>query len=312
MRSEHLREWMQYHQATEAVAEVEARGETLKPEGRDIYTEESIEDRREGRNPTKWEKVVELVHIALHYGVLAEEASWQAVVLIPKGGGDYRGIGLVEVMWKAMAVILNRRFTASITYHDFLQGFWAGRGAGTATLEFKLIQHIADFREAVPHAIYLDLHKAYDSLDSSRCLDILEGYGVGTRDLCLLRRYWERLKMVEQAGGYYREPFCVDRGVTQGNPLAPTIFNVVVDVVVRHWESLVAERGWGSSADDIDTAQTAGRTIQEQDAGRWQGGEGHARLTVKAELFYTDNGLVDSTDPGWPQFVFDMLTGLFN
>ena len=29
---------------------------------------------------------------------LAEEATWQAVVLIPKGKGDFRGIGLVEVM----------------------------------------------------------------------------------------------------------------------------------------------------------------------------------------------------------------------
>ena len=28
----------------------------------------------------------------------AEEATWQAVLLIPKGKGDFRGIGLVEVM----------------------------------------------------------------------------------------------------------------------------------------------------------------------------------------------------------------------
>ena len=27
--------------------------------------------------------------------------------------------------------------------------------------------------------IFLDLHKEYDALDSSICLDILEGYGVG-------------------------------------------------------------------------------------------------------------------------------------
>ena len=26
-----------------------------------------------------------------------------------------------------------------------------------------------------------------------------------------------------------------ERGVTQGDPLPPTIFNVVVDAVVRHW-----------------------------------------------------------------------------
>ena len=48
--------------------------------------------------------------------------------------------------------------------------------------------------------------------------------------------------MVAQAGGYYRETFCRERVVTQGDTLLPTIFNVVVDAVVRHWKSLVAER----------------------------------------------------------------------
>ena len=47
--------------------------------------------------------------------MLPEEAAWQAVVLIPKGGGDYRDIGLVELIWKAVVVILNQRFTAAIT-----------------------------------------------------------------------------------------------------------------------------------------------------------------------------------------------------
>ena len=32
-----------------------------------------------------WERVVELVQTAFRYGDLAEEATWQAVVLIPKG-----------------------------------------------------------------------------------------------------------------------------------------------------------------------------------------------------------------------------------
>ena len=62
------------------------------------------------------------------------------MVLIPKDGGNYRGIGLVEVIWKAVAVILNRRFTAAITYHDFLHGFRSVRGTGTATLEVNLLQ----------------------------------------------------------------------------------------------------------------------------------------------------------------------------
>ena len=56
---------------------------------------------------TNWEMVVDMVQMALWEGVLAEEATWKAVVLILKGGGDYRIICIVEVVWKAEAVILN-------------------------------------------------------------------------------------------------------------------------------------------------------------------------------------------------------------
>ena len=44
--------------------------------------------------------------------------------------------------------------------------------------------------------------------------------------------------MVARAGGYYGTGFKGGRGVTQGDPLSPTIFNVVVDAVVRHWVTL--------------------------------------------------------------------------
>ena len=64
-----------------------------------------------------------------------EESTWQAVVLIPKGKKYYRGIGLMELMWKVVADILNRRLTASITFHKFLHGFRAGCGTGTSTLK---------------------------------------------------------------------------------------------------------------------------------------------------------------------------------
>ena len=99
-------------------------------------------------------------------------------------------------------------------------------------------------------------------MDRSRCLDILEVYGVGTRDLRLFRRYWEQLHMVARVGGHYGETFCRERGITQGDPLSPTIFNLVVDVIVRHWESLVAERaGRDISDDDKKMAHPEGRTI---------------------------------------------------
>ena len=57
---------------------------------------------------------------------------------------------------------------------------------GTATLEVKLLQQLAALREEVLYVIFLDLTKAYDALDSSRCLEILEGYDVGPRARGLL------------------------------------------------------------------------------------------------------------------------------
>ena len=140
-----------------------------------------------------------------------------------------------------VAEILHCQLTASITYHNVLHGFRVGRGTGTATLEAKLLQQLAALREEVLYMIFLDLYKAYDALDRSRCMDIMEGYGVGPRSRRILKTYWEKMAMVARAGGYYGDAFKGAWGVTQGNLLSPTIFNVVVDAVVHHCVTLALE-----------------------------------------------------------------------
>ena len=44
-------------------------------------------------------------------------------------------------------------------------------------------------REEVLYVIFLDLTKSYDALYRSRCLEILEGYGVGPNARRLLTTY---------------------------------------------------------------------------------------------------------------------------
>ena len=58
--------------------------------------------------------------------------------------------------------------------------------------------------------------------------------------------------MVARAIGYYGEAFEGGRGVTQGYLLSPTIFNVVVDAVVRHWVNGI-----------VDKAEAKGETGRE-------------------------------------------------
>ena len=135
-----------------------------------------------------------------HSGALAEESTWQTIVLTPKGdSGCSRGIGLVEVLWKVVTSLLNQYFTASITFHDMLHRFQAVHGTETAVVKAKLPQQLMAMTEAALFEVFLDLQKAYDTLDWYRCLDILAAYVFGPRALPLPRTYWGCLTMVDRA-----------------------------------------------------------------------------------------------------------------
>ena len=75
--------------------------------------------------------------------------------------------------------------------------------------------------------------------------------------------------------------------MTQGDPLSPTIFNVVVDAVVRNWVHGVVEK-----------AKARGET-------GWEGRH-------QAALFYAYDGMFASPDPAWIQGAFTALVGLFD
>jgi hypothetical protein len=79
-------------------------------------------ERRENPDSEKWDKVVELVQTAFRDGTLPTEMVWQTIVLISKGSGGFRGVGLVEVLWKVGEIILDTRLGA-IEFHDVLHGF---------------------------------------------------------------------------------------------------------------------------------------------------------------------------------------------
>ena len=93
--------------------------------------------------------------------------------------------------------------------------------------------------------------------------------------------------MVARAGGYYGKGFKGGRGVTQGDPLSPTIFNVVVDAVVRHWVTIA---------------------VTEAEKRKERGREGRHQAAV----FYADDGMLALSDPQWLQWAFTQLVGLFD
>ena len=99
----------------------------------------------------------------------------------------------------------------------------------------KLVQQLAYLEQHPLFVIFIDLKKAYDAMDRERCLEILVGYGVGPNILRLIMHFWDNAVLVCRASGRYGTPFKADRGVTQGGPLSPKLFNIMVDAIVREW-----------------------------------------------------------------------------
>jgi hypothetical protein len=65
------------------------------------------------------------------------------------------------------------------------------------------------------YGFFLDLKKAFDSMDRERCIMILEGCGAGPWMIRLIRGYWRDAIMVCRASGNCGTPFKAGRGVTQ-------------------------------------------------------------------------------------------------
>ena len=198
MRSEHLHQWL-------------------------------IDDNRDDRSDSNnWQNFVAIVQAEFHNGTLVKEITWQTAVLISEGVSIIsRGFVLFKVLWKSLTSLLNRRLMSAIKVHDKLHRFWSGRGTGTVALEANLLQQLTSMREAVLFKVLLlDLHKSYDSMDWYICLEILASYGFISRTLRILHTYWDQLTMVARAGGYFGLPFKGYRGVTQGDPLSPTLLKV--------------------------------------------------------------------------------------
>ena len=92
--------------------------------------------------------------------------------------------------------------------------------------------------------------------------------------------------MVAKSGRYFGHQFKGYQGVTQVNPLSPTIFNVVMDAIIRHRVTVV-------TSTEAITVRVGLTTIY---------------LTA---YFYAEHGFVASTKTERLQKGFDVLTGLF-
>jgi hypothetical protein len=105
-----------------------------------------------------------------------------------------------------------------------------------------------------------------------------------------LGTFWASQKIAARQGGYYGRPFAASCGVTQGDIVSPTIFNVCVNTVISQWFRLVVDSPYHLE-------------LIHKGVGM--------RVLDHHLLFYADDGKLSSADKVWLQFALDQLVSLF-
>ena len=129
----------------------------------------------------------------------------------PKGNTDTWGIGLLELLWKVVEAIIDTCLRASVHIHNTIHRLRAGRGIGTSTLEIKLEQDLAGVEQDPLLLVFLDLLKAYDTVDRVHLMMNLEGYGAGPHMCKLLSVFWDQQEVITCQNGYHGPHFNTDR-----------------------------------------------------------------------------------------------------
>jgi hypothetical protein len=87
IRVEHLKEWL--------------RGMKSEEDPETVQNNVGMGDR--------WRALAWLVQAICDKGRISLQLGWVVTVLIPKGGGDYCGIGLFEPIWKVIERVMDHR-----------------------------------------------------------------------------------------------------------------------------------------------------------------------------------------------------------
>ena len=158
----------------------------------------------------------------------------------------YRGISLMSIAGKVWAKILNRRLEEYIDPMISKQqfGFRKERGTRNAIFTVRRLVEMARCKEDLNlHLLFIDFKKAYDSIIRENLWLILELYGVPSEFIQKLKDLHEEVKIKVKVHGKIGREFFSFRGLRQGCVLAPLLFNIAIDFVIKKVGYLLPSAG---------------------------------------------------------------------
>jgi hypothetical protein len=192
--------------------------------------------------------VVNLCSSIWSRGKVPEAINKAVIVNIPKKGGnvedcnDYRGISLISVALKIVARIVAARLAKVCDKNNILTEFQAGfrrkeecMGQVIALAEITMRRQQKGMSTAVT---FLDFQKAYDSVPHQALFCKLRKYGVKGKCLQFIQSLYEESWGCVRVGMENTDSVKINRGLRQGCPLSPILFNLFINDLLDDLEGV--------------------------------------------------------------------------
>ena len=159
---------------------------------------------------------------------------------------NYRGITLTSIAAKIYnSMLLNRiQPTMEKILRKNQNGFRKGRSATSQILTIRRIIEGVKNKNLTAALLFVDFSKAFDSINRTKMKKILEAYGIPDETVSAIMMLYKNTKACVRSPDGDTNIFEIFAGVLQGDTLAPYLFVICLDYVLRTSVDLHAELGF--------------------------------------------------------------------